>query len=153
MTLDKVFSEKCIILDLKSTNKDDLFEEMVKKIVSVQPKIDLNQAVNALRDRESKMSTGIMHSIAIPHGTCSSVPHVIGAIGISKGGIDYDSLDKSPVHIVFMILFNHDETENHLAVLQSLASFLQDPSFVRQLLEQTSEDSVFSLLKNFDAGN
>ena len=59
--LERVFSPKSIILNLESTEKDELFEEMVESIVSVQPTVDRAQAIAALKEREAKMSTGIMH--------------------------------------------------------------------------------------------
>ena len=64
MVLQQVFSPKSIILDLQSTEKDELFEEMLEAVVAVQPDIDRSEALHALRERESKMSTGIMHSVA-----------------------------------------------------------------------------------------
>ena len=70
MILDQVFSPESVILNLESSDKEELFEELLESIVAVQPEIDRAQALSALRERESKMSTGIMHGIAVPHGHC-----------------------------------------------------------------------------------
>ena len=152
MSLSKVFSQKSIILNLKSSEKDELFEEMLEALVSAVPNLNRKEALNALLEREAKMNTGIMHNIAIPHGNCSCVEGVVGAIGISRDGIDYDSLDKAPVHIVFMLLCNPSSVEQHLAVLKDLASVLQTPSFVKDLLEKTSSEEVYNLLCEYSAG-
>ncbi len=149
MVLEQVFSPETVILNLESTEKDELFEEMVEVLVSVQPEINREQALLALREREAKMSTGIMHGIAVPHGNCPSAKDVVGAIGISRRGIDYESLDKSPVHLVFMLLCNPDSTELHLTVLRDLAAVLQNPAVVKELMEVSTGQEAFELLGKY----
>ncbi len=151
MSLEQIFSQKSIILNLESTEKDELFEEMLEAIVAVQPNINRKEALDALNERESKMNTGIMHNIAIPHGNCASAHDVVGAIGISHSGIEYDSLDKAPVYIVFMLLCNPSAVEQHLAVLKDLASVLQNPSFVKEIMEKNSQSEVKELLCKYNA--
>ena len=137
---------KTIIMNLESTDKDELFEEMVEALVAVQPEISRSEALTALRERESKMSTGIMHNIAVPHGNCASAKDVVGAIGISRKGIDYDSLDKAPVFLVFLILCNPSQPEMHLSVLKELASVLQNPAFVKEVMGKENPQEVYDLL-------
>ena len=149
MILGQVFSPKTIKLNLESTDKDELFEELLETIVAAHPSIDRAQALSAMREREVKMSTGIMHGIAVPHGASVSVEHVTGAIGISRAGIDYDALDGSPVHLVFMVLYNASETEGHLEVLKDLASVLQEPSFMKNVMEKQTPQEVFDLLVQY----
>ena len=146
MILEKVFSPETVILNLESTDKDELFEEMVEAIVRVHPELDRAQALAALRERESKMTTGIMHSVGIPHALISSAKKSIGAIGISHSGIDYDSLDKAPVNLVFLILCNPEQPEMHLSVLKELASVLQNPGFVADVMEKKTAQEVYDLL-------
>lgn len=151
MILEKVFASDRIILNLESKDKDELFEEMVQSIVTSCPSVDREEALTALQERESKMSTGIMHGIAVPHGNATSVDKAIGAIGISKSGIDYDALDKAPVHVVFMFLSSPTETEAHLEVLKEIAAVLQNPAFVKEVMSQTSNEGVFRLLCEYEA--
>lgn len=150
MVLEHVFSAESIILDLKSTEKNALFAELIDKVAAVNPDIDRAEALAAVCEREAKMSTGIMHDIAVPHGSCNSVKKTVGAIGISRSGIDYDSLDKAPVHFVFMLLSSSSETESHLNALRELASILQNPSFIKELKEKNSEDEVYRLICNYE---
>ncbi|MBQ1832500.1 MAG: PTS sugar transporter subunit IIA [Treponema sp.] len=153
MILEWGFSPKTVVMNLESSDKDELFEEMVEAVVAAHPEVDRAQAVEALRERESKMSTGIMHDIAVPHGNCSSVKEVVGAIGISRKGIDYDALDKEPVHLVFMILCNPDHPEMHLSVLKEISSVLQNPTFLKEVLEKKTEQEVYDLLCAFGEGS
>ncbi len=149
MILEWGFSPETVVMNLESTEKDELFEEMVQAIVAAHPDVDRQEALDAVRDRESKMSTGIMHDIAVPHGNCSSVEQVIGAIGISRKGIDYDSLDKAPVHLVFMILCSPEHPEMHLSVLKEISAVLQNPTFLKEVLEKQTAKEVYDLLCAF----
>ncbi len=151
MVLDQVFSPESVIMQLESSDKEELFEELLESLVAVQPEIDRAQALAALRDRESKMSTGILHGIAVPHGHCDCVKGVIGAIGISRKGIDYEALDKAPVNLVFMVLSSPQETEKHLKVLKALASILQNPLFAKEIVEKQNARQVYELVCQYEA--
>lgn len=150
MVLGQVFSPKTIIVNLESEDKDEVFEELVDSIISVQPQLNRTAAVEALQERESKMSTGIVHGIAVPHGITDSVNGVVGAIGISQKGIDYDALDNAPVHLVFMLLISPEEREKHLQILSSLLKVLQNPNSVNLLMEKKSAKEVYDTLCAFE---
>lgn len=146
MVLGEIFPKETIVVNLESTEKDELFEEMVESIHSFYPKLDRAETIAALNERESKMSTGIMHSVGVPHALVPSVEVSIGAIGISRSGIDYDSLDKAPVHVVFMILGASDETERHIQILKQLALVLQIPGIVDKIVRCQSASDVYNLI-------
>jgi len=107
MILGDVFNPKAIKINIESENKDELFEELVEELVAVHSGIDRRKVLGAIRSREALMSTGIMRGIAIPHGKTDAVSGVKGVIGISKKGIDYDSLDKKTgIYYFFTCFFN-----------------------------------------------
>lgn len=142
----EIFPVSNIVVDLESEDKDELFEEMVEVLVSAQPGIDRAEALVALKERESKMTTGIMPGIAVPHAISSTVDGVVGAIGISRNGIDYGSLDNRPVHIVFMLLFAPKETERHLQIMKHFAGLLQCQNLCSDLIQKKSASEVYDLI-------
>ena len=148
MVLGEIFPKDTVVVNLSSTEKDELFEELVETIHSHHPIFDKTDALKVLNERESKMTTGIMHSVGIPHALISSMNGhgSVGAIGISKDGIDYDSLDKAPVYVVFMIIGPENETEHHLQILKQLATVLQLPDFVSNLISCQSASEVFNFI-------
>lgn len=150
MILGDVFSPKAIKVNLESESKDEAFEELVEELCAVQSGIDRRKVLGAIRSRESLMSTGIMHGIAIPHGKTDSVSGVIGAIGISRTGIDYDSLDKAPVHIIFLLVSSPEDSECHLQALKRLALVLEDPAFFTSLLSQQTSQGVYDTLYKYE---
>ena len=148
MVLGQIFSSDSVIVNLESTDKDELFAEMLEPLVAAHPELNREEAFRALEERESKMTTGIMHGVAIPHAVVMTAKGIHGAIGISRSGIDYDSLDKSPVHLVFMILTAEGETERHVQVLKQLASVLQIPGFIDNIVKSTTPAEVCNLLNS-----
>ena len=148
MLLSEIFPKETIVVNLSSTEKDELFEELIEVIHAHFSNFDKNEALKCLNERESKMTTGIMHSVGIPHALISSMKGTIGAIGISREGIDYDSLDKAPVHAVFMLIASEDETEQHIQVLKQLATVLQLPSFVDNIVACKSSSELHAYLRS-----
>ena len=94
MTLAEVFNPNIIKGGLESDDKDELFEEMVQVIIDSYSSLSREKLLLALEQREALMSTGIIHDVAVPHGKTDGVKNILGCIGISKKGIDYDSLDR-----------------------------------------------------------
>ena len=145
MILDQVFSPESII-ELGNKDKDSVFEELVRALIKKHPEADEVKILNAVREREAKMSTGIMPGIAVPHGKSGTVKGVIGAIGISKEGIDYDSFDNKPVNLVFLIISSTSDCEYHLSVLTCLSALLKKNGFVEEMLAQNTSEDVYSVL-------
>ncbi|MBQ3670537.1 MAG: PTS sugar transporter subunit IIA [Treponema sp.] len=148
MSLEAIFPKETIIARLESTEKDELFEELVEIIHTAVPQMNRKEALDSLTERESKMTTGIMHNVAIPHALIPSMDKTIGAIGISEQGIDYDSLDKAPVYLVFMIIGAQGETEQHIQVLKELAGVLQIPGFVDRMRQCKTPSEISNFLRN-----
>ncbi|ERJ92635.1 PTS sugar transporter subunit IIA [Treponema lecithinolyticum] len=150
MLLDKVFNPKAVNIDLKSEDKDEVFEELIEELVSVNPSLDRSVALAAVKEREAKMSTGIMSGIAVPHAKTSAVTDVQGAIGISRSGIDYDALDGKPVHLIVLILSGADSTELHLRVLKRLARLLENSEFYAELMEQKTAEAAYNVFCKYE---
>ncbi|MCR5725578.1 MAG: PTS sugar transporter subunit IIA [Treponema sp.] len=148
MVLDRVFPKETIVIGLESTEKDELFEELVEVLHAAHPELVREEAVSALLAREQKMTTGILPSVAVPHAVCPSLQETVGAIGISRSGIDFDSLDKKPVHIVFMLLAAPGQTGKHVQILKTLSAVLEKPDTVERLLQCTSASDVHTVLRS-----
>ena len=150
MFLSQIFSEVTTV-NLPSTVMAVVFVDLVNLITSVCPELDCDEAVTELNNREKLMSTGIMHSVGIPHAEVESMKGVKGAIGICSSGIDYNSLDKSPVHVVFMILSGKNLAEEHILILKKLALVLQTPDFIKKVLECSSSAEVYKLFSTIES--
>ena len=92
MNLRTVLTPETVELHLKGTTKEQIIDEMLEILIKAGKVTDKAAALECVLDRERKMSTGMKHGIAIPHGKTDAVNDVRGAIGISRRGIDYDAL-------------------------------------------------------------
>lgn len=141
--LKEVFNPSRIKLDLESTTKTGVFGELIGTIALPNSEFDRQKLLDAVTERESKMSTNILPGIAIPHGYCSSVPNIIGAIGVSRAGIEYDN--KNPVHLFFMLFMGEKSREKHLQVLSELWELLNTRAFAG-IRKAKSPEEVYDLL-------
>ena len=150
MFLYEVFPPELIKTGLTADNKDGVFQEMVDHFCLTGKAGTRDEILEVLWDRESKMSTGITNGVAIPHGITDSVDSVHGILGISKTGIDYDALDKKPVHLVFMLLAPKNLTERYMQLLAHLAELLENPDFIKDLAAQTDPESANQILNQYE---
>jgi len=149
--LGKVFSPNTIKVNLKSSDKKALFCELLDVLGAVHPELDKKATLKAICDREAKMTTGIMPGIAVPHGRVESIQNVQGVIGISSDGIDYDSIDGQPVHLVFLMVSSASACESHLQALKRLASILEQSSFREQMKNVSDAQEAYDLLCKFES--
>jgi nitrogen PTS system EIIA component len=155
MILLKVFQPSAIKAGLESEYKDELFEELVDVLAQSYPpnsEFPRQEVIRALEQREAKMSTGIAKGIALPHATVEGIDSLRGAIGVSRKGIDYESLDGNPVYLVFMLVSPPQEAEIHLQTLRRLAVLMEDRDIVQRLSAAGSAEAAYMVLKEFEMG-
>ena len=150
MFLYDVFPPELIIIDLEAEDKDEVFEELVDTYCQARNNNRREEILQALWERESKMSTGIQKGIAIPHGKSEAIENVCGILGISKNGIEYDALDGQPVYVVFMLLAPQTDSEDRLRLLKRLASLLNNHEFFVELLAQKDPQSANRIVKKYE---
>ncbi|GHV60626.1 hypothetical protein AGMMS49587_02570 [Spirochaetia bacterium] len=150
MFLHDVFPMDLIKIDLKAEDKEDVFEELVDHFCQVENINAREEILEALRARESKMSTGIHKGIAVPHGKTNAVAEVYGVLGISRKGIDYDALDGEPVYLLFMVLAPPTDSEKHLRVLKRMAELLENPQFYTEILSQKGVQGVHQVICKYE---
>jgi len=146
MLLHDIFPPECIKVNLEAADKDEAFEELVNHLCHTGKATARDKILDALMEREAKMSTGIQKGIAVPHGKTTAVDSVCGVLGISRTGIDYDALDGEPVYLLFMIIAPMEDSERHLRVLQCLAELLENPQFQIDLQSQRDSHGVYKLI-------
>jgi len=151
MLLQNVFAPDCVKIGLESEDKDEVFEELVEVLARQGGEGFPRAAVlQAVKDREEKMSTGIKRGIALPHGKAAGLEGIRGVLGISKRGIDYAALDGEPVFLVFLLVSSQADSELHLAALKRLAILLDDPEFYADLLKADSPVRANAIIRNYE---
>ena len=150
MFLYEVFPPQLIKIGLEAEDKDEVFEEMVDLFCQVEKSSIRDEILDAINEREAKMSTGIHKGIAVPHGRTDAVENIHGILGISQKGIDYDALDDQPVYVLFMLLAPEKDSEKHLRLLKRLAGLLDNPQFYADLLIQKDSQGANRIIKKYE---
>jgi len=145
-------SKKAIITDIKSTRKEDVIKEMVDLLIEAGDveKRNRNKLIDALMSREALGSTAIGQGIAIPHAKCDCVNKLVAAFGLSKKGVDFDSLDGELAYIFFLLVAPQDSAGPHLKALARISRLLKDKYFRDTLRACIDEKSVTKIITQED---
>lgn len=140
MKIMDFLSEDAIAVDLRSVNKTDAIKELVDLLINAGEvdKKDRTKVVELLLAREALGSTAIGHNVAIPHAKTDSIKNLVGAFGLSRRGVDFDSLDGETVYIFFLLLAPQDSAGPHLKALARISRLIKDKYF-RDLLRQAKD--------------
>lgn len=150
MILANLLSESQIIPEMISTERWDSLKELVDCLVEAGKvrAADREIVLEAVRQREETMSTGIGFGIAIPHASSDKVSEVAAAFGRSKKGIQFDSLDGKPVFLVVLFVVPKDQFQTHLRTLAAIAKFLNDKSVRDELANAEDTTAILKVFEN-----
>ena len=152
MQIMDFLSKKAILMDIKSSKKEDVIKELVDALVNAGEieKRHRNKLIDALMVREALGSTAIGQGIAIPHAKCDCVDNLVAAFGLSKKGIDFDSLDGELAYIFFLLVAPQDSAGPHLKALARISRLLKDKYFRDTLRGCEDEKSVIKVIAQED---
>lgn len=143
---------KAINLDLRSKDKEGVIKELVELLVrsgDVKQKIE-DKIIKILLDREALGSTGIGQGVAIPHGKSDCVDRLTCVLGVSKKGVDFDSLDGEPSYIFFLLVTPEETPGPHLKALARISRLLKD-KFIRDSLRNAKDvQEIIKLIQQED---
>ncbi len=138
--------------ELSANFKEGVIEELVAALVAAGEisADDQESIVKAIMKREELGSTGIGRGVAVPHTKHPSVDQLIGTVGVSVDGVDFDSLDGDKVQLFFLLISPPDRPGDHLRALENISRQLRDDTFCRFLKQVKSADDVKQLLEEAD---
>ncbi|HPG41961.1 MAG TPA: PTS sugar transporter subunit IIA [bacterium] len=145
--LAQLFNNNLFISNLKATNKEEVLGELLD--LFIKEKIVRNRQIvlEMLHQRETLGSTGIGKGVAIPHGRTTAALNVVIAFGKSEKGIDFNAIDKQPVHLFFMIIAPPNDEENkYLPALGSLVTIIKSEKNRERLLKVTNYSELLSII-------
>lgn len=139
--------------ELTADNKEGVIRELVRSLISAGQiqEAEEDSIVKAIMKREELGSTGIGRGVAVPHTKHPSVDRLIGTVGVSQEGIDFQSLDGEKVHLFFLLVSPPDRPGDHLRALENISRQLRDDTFCRFLKQSKTSDDIKQLLEESDA--
>ncbi|HUJ18298.1 MAG TPA: PTS sugar transporter subunit IIA [Nitrospirota bacterium] len=126
-TIRDLLRDELVIDDIRATDKTGVLREFAGLLQSKGRVRDSGELLRTLMERESLGSTGIGDGVAIPHGKLAFIPDIIVAFGRSSRGIDFQSLDRKPAYLFFLIITPIDKPGDHLKMLARVSRILKNP--------------------------
>ena len=137
--------EKNIFLDLKSNSKREFLQDLTQRASNVC-KIDTSVLFDTVMERENLGSTGFGNGTALPHGRFAELSDISIFFARPTYPIDFDSIDKKPVDIVFLLVSPESAGADHLTALAFLSRKLKDENICKKLRQMNSESEIYALL-------
>jgi PTS system nitrogen regulatory IIA component len=103
-----------------------------------------------LLEREQLGSTGIGGGIGIPHGKLKALDELILGFGLSRQGVDFESMDGRPTHIFFLLITPENSTSLHLKLLARISRLLKNEAFREKLMQARSVEDVILAIEPVD---
>ena len=150
MRITELMDKDLIIAELYSKTKKGVLKELVDCITKKELEIDGNDLLRVLLEREELGSTGIGDGIAIPHGKVKNIQNLMVSFGRSLGGVDFQSMDGKPTHIIFLLIAPENSAGIHLKALARLSRLLKDSRFRKNIMEADSSQEIYDLIAQED---
>jgi fructose-specific phosphotransferase system IIA component len=149
MGIDELLTEDLISEDLKGQNKYEVIEELLDLLVK-KGKIESRETcLNDLFEREQYLSTGLENGLAVPHAKSAAVKELLVSFGLSREGLDFQTLDGKPAHYIFLVLSPRDTSSPHIKVLAQITRNFREGDIGGKILKAGDKKHIFEIIKNF----
>jgi mannitol/fructose-specific phosphotransferase system IIA component (Ntr-type) len=149
MLLGEMIHAGVIKTPLAATEKHAAIMELVNLLVEsgdLAPELR-EHVLEIVLQRERSMSTGMHHGIALPHGSSERINRIIGALGLSRDGIPFDSMDGLPAKVFVLLVLPRDNFQGHVRTLAGIAHLLGNAAFRNALMQAEDEKAVLRLIE------
>jgi PTS system nitrogen regulatory IIA component len=151
MKLIDILTESSIVADLQAKTKAEALDVLVDAMTKTHNTLNKSDILQVLLEREKLGSTGIGDGVAIPHGKSAALTQIVSGFGLSKRGIDFDSLDGKPAHLFFLLVAPEDSAGTHLKMLARISRMLKNLEFRKRLLGANSQHEIYQIISAEDA--
>src|SRR5919107_499603 len=150
MNLGDILHEDQIVSDLQASTRWEAIDELISLLVTrgkIKPE-HREQIAAVVKKRESSMSTGIGFGIGIPHASTDLIYEVVGALGRSSKGVNFDALDNQSVNLVMLFLVPQGQFQKHLHTLAEIAKLLHKKDFRKSLEDASDAGAMYQVIRS-----
>ena len=151
MKITDILKKEHIIENLVSTDKESTLDELSSFLKDKGMVSNKETLQSALMEREALGSTGIGENVAIPHAKISAIDQIVTVFGRSIKGIEFDSLDKKPVHFIYLVLAPMNSSGQHLKVLARISRLLKNKSLRESIISATEANQIYAIIADEDS--
>jgi len=148
MKISELLDKNTIELDLKAKKKAQAIHEVADILYKTKKIKNPNDIVAVLLEREKVSPSTFENGVAIPHATIEGIKEVVACLAISRSGIDFESPDKRPVRVIFLLLSPLEESETHLQILSKAEGLLRNKKLCDAILTAYSKEGLINEIIN-----
>lgn len=145
MKLSSLLKPEAVKVVAHITSKKRLFQDLAE-IASGVYAIDAGSAVKALQERENLGPTGVGHGVALPHARIAGLAGMTGVFVRLEKPLDFESVDRQPVDLVFALFAPKDSGVEHLKALALVSRTLRDPGICAKLRANFEAQTLYAVL-------
>jgi mannitol/fructose-specific phosphotransferase system IIA component (Ntr-type) len=146
MRLIEILSLKNVIVPLNVTSKNEAIARMVELLGANGELLDVPKVLEAVLDREATRSTGIGNAMAIPHGKCAGVDHLVLSAARTAEPINFDAIDGKPVSVIWLLCSPPDKVGPHIQVLARISRLMTVDRFRNALIQAPDAEAMHKLI-------
>ena len=151
MKIAELLHEENVVAEIGARNKGDALSELAGKMVELHPKLNHDDLMKTLLERERLGSTGIGDGVAISHGKLPEMKELALVFGRSRTGVEFDSMDGKPVHLIFLLVAPEESVGEHLKVLARISKLLKNPETRQKLLDAPGPAEICATVASEEA--
>jgi fructose-specific phosphotransferase system IIA component len=148
MRLTDVLNENLVNISLDGTSRDECIKELIDKLSDTETIKNVDSIFEAVLEREKIMTTGVGNGIAIPHCKHADSPEFAVCLGIQPKGVDFQSIDKKDVNIIFLLVGPENNPGLHIKLLSRISRLMSNEELRQQLLECKSDQDAYNLIQD-----
>jgi len=146
MKLSKFCEEDLMNFNLQGQTKADVIKELVNLTSQSSLVRDRDELMAAVYEREKLVTTGVGYGVAFPHAKTRAMKGIVIVFGRSEVGVDFEAMDKKPVHLLFMIAAPEDAIGAHLNVMARLSYIMKSEKNRERLMRAKTAGEVMLIL-------
>lgn len=150
MKITEILGQKLIIPELTSKTKKGVLEELVSHLAQYEAKVNKEELLKVLLEREKLGSTGINDGVAIPHGKLQNIDKLLAVFGRSREGIDFGALDGETSHLFFLLVAPENSAGAHLKALARISRMAKSESFREKCMNAKTREDLSQLMVEED---
>ena len=145
MFLSNIIDQSHVLSCSNVTSKKRLFQEISFKLEEMYS-LNKDYVLGALQEREKLGPTGMGQGVAIPHARIEGINNIRGLFIKLDKPIDFDSIDKQPVDLIFAIIAPKNDGVDHLKALAKVSRVLRDPDIRTKLRSTEDISALYSII-------
>jgi PTS system nitrogen regulatory IIA component len=137
--------KETIIMDMQAASKEGALRELAARAAVQCGRFTEEILYNVLLEREAVGSTGVGNGVAIPHGKIEGLDEITLCFGRSKTGLNFEAIDKQPVHLFVLLISPAGKAGEYLQALAQVSKILKKSTNRQRLLDCKNWEEIAAL--------